>query len=155
MTAETKAAPTRPTPERMAKGDIVQNPETRGERPKPWHTFEAVQDGLLAGGLISKRAWEAANLFRETYERSAGSGMRAAGTGRVDGMNHDIGEHTAQAKLRIARWSRELAPPLFACLEGVLGLGKGASTWAKDAGEHPAAGRIILIAALEQFALAH
>lgn len=153
--SEAKAAPVRPTAERMARGDVVQNPEVRGERPKPWYTFEAVQDGLLAGNLITKRGWEAANLFRETYERSAGSGMHAAGTSRVDGQRHDIADDAANAKLKVGRWARDLAPPLFSCLEAVLGTGKGASEWARDTGEHPACGRIILIAAIEQFALAH
>lgn len=151
---EPKAAPTRPTPERMAQGGVIENPEVRGERPKPWHTFEAVQDGLLAAGLITKRGWEAATLFRETYERANGSGVHAAGVNRVDGLSHDIADHQAQAKLRITRWSHELAPQLFSCLESVLGCGKSPSRWAADINEHPACGRIVLVSAIEQFALA-
>jgi hypothetical protein len=137
----------------MAKGGVIEAAEGRGERPKPWHTFEAVQDGLLAGSLITKRAWEAGNLFRETYECANGSGVHAAGTNRVDGLSHEVAEHTAQAKLRVSRWRRGLAPQLFDCLESVLGCGKSSSGWARDIGEHPASGRIILVAALEQFAL--
>lgn len=150
------ARPVRPTAERMAKGDIIKNEEMRGERPKPWQSVESVQDELLAGALISKRAWEAANAFQRMYFLANGSGMAASSmTPPVDGSSKDISKAAGDAKLSVARWSRELAPTLFECLESVIGVGKAPSRWARDAGHHPACGRLVLIAALEQFGIDH
>jgi hypothetical protein len=149
-----QAAPIRPTPERIAQGGIVQNPEDRGGRPKPWHSFEAPHDGLLAASLISKQAWEAGSKFREAYETLCGTGVRAGSWERgVDGRRTDFTDRQHQASLDLVRWARKLSEPLYDCLEGIMGLGKSPSRWAADRGEHPACGRIVLIAALEQFAL--
>lgn len=156
MTDDRRAAPIRPTAQRIAKGDIIEAREERGARPKPWQSIESVQDELLACSVITKRAWEAANSIQRQYFLANGSGVAAASLEpTVDGASRDISNHQAVAKLQIARWSRDLAPSLFACLESVIGLGKSPSRWARDAGQHPATGRVVLIAALEQFGINH
>ena len=152
--AEHKRAAVRPTAERLAKGDVIAAIEERGARAKPWQSIESVQDELLAGALISRRAWEAANEFQSAYYRANGSGMRAQGTGEpVSKSTGDMSNKQALAKLQITRWSHALAPVLFECLESVIGIGKSPSRWARDASHHPACGKLTLITALEQFAL--
>jgi len=153
MTAEPKAAPVRPTAERIAQGGVIENPEVRGERPKPWWTFESPHDGLLAAGLISKEAWEGAQDFQQTYMIANGSGVGAAGLEpAVNGSKKSITEAAANAKLKIARWSRQLAPELFKVLEDVLGWRKSLTEWATRERWHQATSRQLLCIALEQFA---
>src|SRR5262245_53073278 len=98
--SETRAQPVRPTKERPAKGGVIENPAERGERDKPYTIVEGIHDELFMGGLISKPAWEAGNVFREVYERANGSGCAAASFERgVDGSHRDVSERQAQAKL--------------------------------------------------------
>lgn len=150
--SETKAAPVRPTAERMAQGGVIPNEADMG-RPKPWSTFESIQDQLLAETAISLDGFHAANKFMEMHRAANGSGMAGQNwRASVDGSTRDISERQAQAKLRITRWSHGLAPSLFEVLDSVIGFGKRPSTWARDTKRHPTNGREILIAAIEQLA---
>jgi len=154
MTDERRAGPVRPTPERMAQGGVIIPDEDKFGRPKPWHTFESAHDGLLAAGLISQRGWHAANVFQQTYRLACGSGTKASNWEvRIDGDIKDFSQEQANAVSRVQRWSRSLAPALFSCLESVLGLGVASSRWARDRGEHPASGRLMLVSSVEQLAL--
>lgn len=151
---ETKAAPIRPTPERIRQGGVVENPEARGERPKPWYTFESVHDGLLAGGLITKQAWQAGEDFKRTWYLANGSGVASGSMEpRVNGSSGDIGQAQANAKACINRWSKQLAPAIFECLDSVMGHGHAPTVWASGAGWHPATARVFICTCLEQFAL--
>lgn len=154
MTAERRSAPIRPTPERIAKGGVIENPEARGEKPKPWWTFESPHDGLLAAGLISKQAWQAGEDFKRTWYLACGSGVAGGSVGtKVDGATADIGRAQSDAKGRLQRWSRALAPEIYRCLETVMGIGHPPTAWASEAGWHPATARVFVCTCLEQFAL--
>lgn len=145
----------RPTAERIAKGGVIQAAEERMGRPKPWHTFESIHDGLLAEGRISSRAWQSANEFLSVYQLANGSGVRAGGYGEpVSKSTGEMGNRQAMAKVRVKLWSNNLAPDLFDILETVLALGqKSPSGWARDRNMHPTAGAYILAAAMEQFSI--
>lgn len=148
-------APTiiRPTPERMAQGGIIPVPENRGERPKPWQAFESIHDEFLAGAKISRQAWEAANVFQRNYLEAIGPDVKAQSYTRVDNsMDRFDGTENLAAVIAVKRWSRDLAPDLFGILASCLGHQVSPSRWARDNDEHPAAGRVLLIAAMEQFA---
>jgi hypothetical protein len=144
----------RPTSERMAHGGVIVAEEERLGRAKPWYTFESPQDEMLAAAQISQKAWEAANSFQSTWNVAVGSGVRAGGTGEpVSKSTGDMGNQQALALGRLKRWSHEMAPQLYEVLASVIGTGEAPSTWARNTNRHPTAGRYLLAAALEQFAL--
>lgn len=144
----------RPTPERIAQGGVIPAVEDKMGRPKPWSIFESVHDELLAGALISQKAWEAANAFQSTWNSALGSGVRAAGTGEpISKSTGEMSNYQALAMDRLKRWSHNLAPELYDVLASTIGVGEAPSTWARNKKKHPTAGRYLLAAALEQFAI--
>lgn len=145
----------RPTPERMARGGVIVAEGDRFGTPKPWMFFDAAHDALLAEGKITQDAWHGGNKFLAAYYLANGSGVAAQSYAvKVDcSSREDVSKSAADAKLEIGRWSRQLAHPLFDCLENVLAFRVAPSRYARDGNKHPVIGKELLIAALEQFAL--
>lgn len=152
---ETKASPVRPTAERIAQGGVIENPEERGGKPKPWWTFESPHDGLLAAGMITKQAWEAADKFKKAWTVAQGTGCSAGSMEpRVDGgRGGDISKAYLVANQELNNWSKMLAPEIYRCLVSVVGSGEHPTVWASAAKWHPATARVFLCTSMEQLAL--
>jgi|GEM_PF-6518979 len=142
-----------PTAERRAHGGVhAPTADDRSAKARPYVTEEAIHDTMLSKGLITRPEWEAVNKFRAIYELANGSGVRAqAWDPPIRGSQMAISDRQALAKLKVARWSHDLAAELYGALTSICGHGKTRSRWAVDRGHHPDSGRVVLLCAIQQF----
>lgn len=151
MTTHTpEAEAIRPTPERMAKGDVVARAQDRGQREaKPWYAAENIVTVYLADKVISERQARAGFQFQETYYRANGSPCRAASwSPPIAGSVDDWTDNQVSAKVQLRTYRERLGPDFFSCLESVCGLGLTHSRWAADRNDHPSSGKVMMRAAL-------
>lgn len=143
----------RPTPERIAKGGIIQATEERGTRPKPWNAATALYDHYFMEAIITLRQWRAADSFTRLYYRAQGSPWRAQSWEvAISGSEHTLSDSRIAAQGALTVAATRLGPDLYGVLRDVCGLHISMSRWARGRNEHPAAGQPFLKAALDMYA---
>jgi len=99
------------------------------------------------------RQWKAADSFTRIYYRAQGSPWRVATwTGPINGSGMDISEGRVSAQQQLDIIASRLTKTMYAVLRDVCGLHTPASTWARNAGLHPAVGMCLLHQSLDLYA---
>ena len=149
----TKAAPVRPTAERMAKGGVIEAKEERGTAAKPWYAQECLIDVYVGNGTITKRQAMAGYDFRVLWYRAHGASVRAANLeGRVTGGKAEMSDSAEAAVSQLKMLAERYGSDMFSCLRGIVGMGETWSHWARARGEYPQAGRLALRMSLTRHA---
>jgi len=153
MVDEPRAAPIRPTPERLAKGGVIVPEEDRLGRAKPWYARECLVDVYAGDGTITPRQAMAGYNFRSLWYRAHGSDVKAQSlqTRIMGGANEmSDGKEAAQETLKLiaARYGSDM----FSCLRAIVGQGETWSHWARSRGEWPQAGKLALRMSLTRHA---
>lgn len=147
------ATPIRPTEERLRQGPVYQAEQDRGGRPKPWHAAEALCDVYLIDKIITKRQWRAGDAFARIYFMAGGSPWKTHGwSPPISGGAIEISDTRDSAQSQIRLIHARLGAELYSVLESVCGQHTPMTTWAKQAGHHPSAGRAVLTIALTMYA---
>jgi hypothetical protein len=147
----------RPTPERLAKGGVVQVPaDKRNRAAKPWQTFDRVIDEYAFGKrpIITQRQWEAGNRFWRLWMIAHGSDVAAQNLdGPITSSSTPEISEVKVAALQQLKQIAEVAPAnTFSVLRAVCGQGQYASHWAASANMHHRSGLPSLRDALDWLA---